>query len=517
MTISEIARNTLKKLQRENKPITPDFFSKAFCQEAKLHGVLVEDCEGAAKYIKRLNFTMQKELANYKIRTEKEFIAYLIGKVTRSKPQETGERVSLLYELVSVLLNVMMQLHNKQAGMLAKQSKQRLDISKQNSDLADINSKWKNFSSDYDTSFLEPLMRWIKNLDTSDLKTMVGQIENSHKVTLQKVPKDDRIEKVVEILTRTLLPSIVTKEDTNIGYMISLLRKTPEKVFDKDIQKDLLEAATVRIRQDQEALKTTINTFDNIVESIYGRLEQVIEKSEDSSSRVKEIKNDIHELAIVDEVNVKQVQTKLLNIADMLESESMVVREDFGEHMDTVKKLEGHVELLQKELTEARAASYEDYLTQIYNKRGLEEHMKHFEASYRRHNRDYAIVMLDIDFFKKVNDLYGHDVGDAILSGFAKVLQKNTRQTDVIGRFGGEEFLILAYQKSLKDAMEFVDNLLDAIREQKFVVRQDRVHITASAGIALRSDATSLESATKLADEALYKAKRSGRDQAIHA
>ena len=120
--------------------------------------------------------------------------------------------------------------------------------------------------------------------------------------------------------------------------------------------------------------------------------------------------------------------------------------------------------------------------------------------------------MFDIDHFKAVNDMYGHDIGDNVLKGIANVIQFNLRKTDVFARWGGEEFIILAPETTSEQAERLGEKLRSAIEGYDFDI-EDRV--TASFGFTLyRSDSTS-EQMIKRADEAMYQAKNNGRNQVV--
>ncbi len=152
---------------------------------------------------------------------------------------------------------------------------------------------------------------------------------------------------------------------------------------------------------------------------------------------------------------------------------------------------------------------YIDQLTQVYNRNYLKDLEHHFNLN------DYFVVMADIDFFKQINDTYGHKVGDEILKEFAQLLKKNLRSEDKIIRYGGEEFLILLKrdrkQKEKTPVINVLKRLLNEIRQHKF---SNNLRITASFGINLDTDkARNLIDAIKKADEALYKAKQTGRNK----
>ncbi|TWC45063.1 diguanylate cyclase (GGDEF)-like protein [Pseudomonas sp. SJZ080] len=126
-------------------------------------------------------------------------------------------------------------------------------------------------------------------------------------------------------------------------------------------------------------------------------------------------------------------------------------------------------------------------------------------------NENFAIVSLDIDHFKSVNDTYGHDAGDKVLSNLAKKIKTLSRDDDIVCRVGGEEFLILLPSLSLKSAEEFAKRLRKEVEQMKFEIVG---HITISLGVAYwNRDTGDIKGVLKIADEMLYKAKHNGRNR----
>jgi len=156
-----------------------------------------------------------------------------------------------------------------------------------------------------------------------------------------------------------------------------------------------------------------------------------------------------------------------------------------------------------------------DELTNVYNRRGLAPALERELAHYRRYREDFSLVLLDLDHFKQLNDTYGHAAGDAALIGVAEILRGRLRDTDVLARIGGEEFLILLPHTTLAAAQQTVEMLWQALREKTLMLSGASVQVTASWGIANTSGCadTSAQELFRQADFALYRAKKSGRDR----
>jgi diguanylate cyclase (GGDEF)-like protein len=154
-----------------------------------------------------------------------------------------------------------------------------------------------------------------------------------------------------------------------------------------------------------------------------------------------------------------------------------------------------------------------DGLTQIHNKRYLQEALEREVMRARRHGRELAVLMFDIDHFKRINDQYGHLAGDHVLRELARVVQTRVRRDEVFARYGGEEFALILPETSLEGAGQLAEILRDKIEKHTFVFQGERIPVTISMGGAiLREDDTGTD-LVKSADAKLYEAKRSGRNR----
>ncbi len=209
------------------------------------------------------------------------------------------------------------------------------------------------------------------------------------------------------------------------------------------------------------------------------------------------------ELAIVisiytnDMDKYNQIQSTLVDIENYLEAAKPVLESKF---------------LMQK----LKESSLKDGLTGLYNRRFLENFIEKFAKQADRAEKSYAVLMIDIDFFKMVNDTYGHDVGDTVIKELARILKTNIRSADMAIRYGGEEFLVLLYNPEKSKVLDIAQNLADKFKNIEFQAGNVSFKKTLSIGIAYYpQQAESLWQAIKFADTALYAAKESGRDKIV--
>lgn len=151
-----------------------------------------------------------------------------------------------------------------------------------------------------------------------------------------------------------------------------------------------------------------------------------------------------------------------------------------------------------------------DALTGMFNRRSINDYLNKLEQK----NRGYGVILLDLDYFKSINDHYGHDIGDKVLQRVAKVLNEQSRGGDMVGRFGGEEFMIIVEANQLSDVAEVAERCRKIIEDQSIEINTypQPLKITASFGVTVALPNMSKEDSVRQADEALYSAKQAGRN-----
>ena len=154
-----------------------------------------------------------------------------------------------------------------------------------------------------------------------------------------------------------------------------------------------------------------------------------------------------------------------------------------------------------------------DFLTGVYNRRYFYDDMNEYVAYAEERAEPYAVAMLDIDHFKEINDACGHDSGDRVLKTLAKKLIDETKNGDLIARFGGEEFCIALKNVSNEEAVKFFVNLRANIASCNVQLKKEQKNFTVSIGVAFSRSDYRLDELLELADEALYRAKENGRNR----
>jgi diguanylate cyclase (GGDEF)-like protein len=172
---------------------------------------------------------------------------------------------------------------------------------------------------------------------------------------------------------------------------------------------------------------------------------------------------------------------------------------------------------MEDEKSRLEKVAVTDYLTGIYNIRYFYHRIIEEFSRSERYNLPIGCLMLDIDFFKKINDSYGHKTGDLVLKEFAQQLRRHTRKSDVLARYGGEEFVIMLPQTPVQGAIAEAERLRNAIKKHKFKSLKNQSGITVSIGVSVYPNARikTHDDLISAADDALYEAKKSGRDRSV--
>jgi diguanylate cyclase len=179
---------------------------------------------------------------------------------------------------------------------------------------------------------------------------------------------------------------------------------------------------------------------------------------------------------------------------------------------DAEVKFVAQEEALQQYMLEAR----QDALTSLENRRAFDQDLVQRFAEWQRQGTEFCLAMVDVDHFKRINDEYGHPVGDEVLKGIARVLAGSVRQMDVVSRLGGEEFGVLLPCTTLEEGQGVAERIRQYIAEMRLVANGIVVSVTASVGLANVRAVSSSAELLEEADKALYAAKNAGRDRAYY-
>ncbi|MDF2700354.1 MAG: Membrane associated domain containing protein, partial [Haloplasmataceae bacterium] len=174
-----------------------------------------------------------------------------------------------------------------------------------------------------------------------------------------------------------------------------------------------------------------------------------------------------------------------------------------------------HIESYNNLFRKYKEESKKDFLTGLYNTRQYDLLLNSISKNVFQNNDELAYIIIDIDFFKRVNDTYGHDIGDKVLIQLAEVLKINCKSTEILSRIGGEEFCILSLGSNLDCTIKLAEALRDSVEKYRFFISNDEfIFLTISIGLSVYPTITNdINKLKSLADAALYVSKHNGRNR----
>ena len=214
--------------------------------------------------------------------------------------------------------------------------------------------------------------------------------------------------------------------------------------------------------------------------------------------------------------NVQKLQAEYKNLLDnykklFKQSKRLIRMSDKMEAELAITKAE-----LEKYSKKLKMQATTDTLTGLANRRKITELLKEeIKKLEEDNNNNFNIIMLDIDFFKKVNDNYGHPMGDEVIKKVSNHMQDKVGSEGIVGRFGGEEFLTILYNNDIQQAALLADQIRNDIERKKIEFEGKQISVTVSMGIACSAETFVYQELLNKADERLYKAKENGRNQVI--
>lgn len=231
--------------------------------------------------------------------------------------------------------------------------------------------------------------------------------------------------------------------------------------------------------------------------------------SHDSNAQQALLKESITRLKMCDnkENAINCLEEKVLPSIHQIQQNTQQLHQKINDSSLVIKRL-------KQELDHATNLAKTDSLTGIPNRRGFDELVQQRIQAAQKKQQPFAMLLLDLDYFKKVNDQYGHLVGDSVLRYVARTLQAVTKGQDAIARLGGEEFIILLTDISYENAVNFAEKVRKLIANKAFIVKdhEQSLNFTISIGVALYKMDETAEQLFERADRALYLAKQSGRN-----
>ncbi len=281
---------------------------------------------------------------------------------------------------------------------------------------------------------------------------------------------------------------------------------------------DVQQRITEVMQKQAEAKDRALNAQEQMRRMLAAFIERLAQLTESTSTRyVRMEKNakllerarSIEEIAPV----LKDVITTTRDMVHELKQS----HDELHTMREKVRATETEITMLQRQLDNVNTQARHDALTGALNRKGLDEALTREIAEVHRRKTPLCVSLLDIDNFKKLNDRRGHDTGDAALAHLAAVTRESMRPQDTLARYGGEEFVLLMPNTALDEGMEAMKRLQRVLTRRFFLAGTEKIIITFSAGVAQLAPEEFPQDAINRADQAMYLAKRAGRNRVMGA
>ncbi|RXJ85319.1 GGDEF domain-containing protein [Arcobacter cloacae] len=355
--------------------------------------------------------------------------------------------------------------------------------------------------------------------DVESLEVVSSNIDTFEKLIplLLKRVHPNNVHILASILKQSLLPSICEETNEEIDQLFTRIEKDTNLLFDKNIQEKIKEFTTKRFERDKQVVIDRTSDISKLVVLMEEYLNEAISSNGSGTKNVLNIREKIEAININENglEALTKLQNELINAASLIEKEMSNVTDKLETGKTKVQELEEKVKTLEEELTKTKIENMKDHLTGLLTRKAFNDEVKKIESSYKRLNTQYAVVFFDLDHFKKLNDTYGHECGDVVLSTFGKILNKSIRDHDIVGRYGGEEFIAVIHFNLNRELLQFLKRIKSIVVENSFLYKDKKIKVTFSAGVAIRSSYDTYENTVQKADMLLYKAKENGRNKIV--
>jgi len=506
MTINNIAKKALAHFKNNNYIFTPDEYQEVFCKEAKKANVIIKDCNKVAEYLKKIDKKYQLIAKNYNIKNLDELVLFLINYLNKEDSSKEKENLENLFIYTKRALDVIATLPIIKSKKIAIKHLEVLKPNLEKEEFDKLRKEWFDFLSEFDDSIIKKaaLITKVKNEDALEII----------KVLLRKLEESPNLDFLVDTIIYTLTPSYAPFMNDDIVLLKKQLKENSSFILSKAFAEELKVLTNKRIKLDKEELNKKLKDLDKIAERLSIKILKIIEKSDGSSKEIKNITIELQNWR-KENTNFEVIKEKLLTIANSLDKEISHFKEEMKKEDEEIEALRKKVSLLEEKVKTLQEEIKTDFLTNIANKKAILEELNKQENIYKRFKTNYSVAFFDIDHFKNINDTFGHEAGDVILKSIGLLLKRYTRDIDLIGRYGGEEFVAILPNTDKKGAFKFADKIRNIIENTKFMYKNTRINVTISGGVAERNEVNSKDELLKLADERLYKAKKSGRNKII--
>lgn len=369
------------------------------------------------------------------------------------------------------------------------------------------------------SSEIQTLVALIRATDNNDrLNDLAKQLRQFWlKLELRGGDKAKIQEGLVRLL-RLLVENVseMVEDDKWLHGQIAALQEIVAKPLDRraiaDAERSLRDAV---IKQGtlKHSLTDAKATLKSLMTTFIDRLGELTASTGEYHSKIEGYSQKIGKADNIAELG--HILKDVMQDTRVIQASAMRSHEELLQHKKEADAAEARIRELEHELEEVSELVREDQLTGALNRRGLDETIERELKRADRSRSPISVALLDIDNFKHLNDSLGHQAGDLALKHLTKVIKETLRPADTVGRYGGEEFLIVLPDTDLHAAVEAMQRLQRDLTKKFFLHNNERVLVTFSAGVALRGAEEDADDLVVRADKAMYKAKQTGKNRVV--
>ncbi|PCJ38037.1 MAG: hypothetical protein COA75_02145 [Cellvibrionales bacterium] len=364
-------------------------------------------------------------------------------------------------------------------------------------------------------------------------------VERSSEALHASLNDDDSLQPTIQELLIRLLEQLIVPN--SLQAEADKVKQKLENMAAPGDWKQLLKDVANLINAIRLSMQAEKHEFESFLQQVTGRLKDMdlflqsetiklesaksdgLKFDEDMQSNVKTIREDVNQATELPQLKVL-VDKKLAVISEHINSYRMAEdkraqqsKEDVESMHQRMQVLENEAESLKKVIVEKNQQAMFDTLTNVPNRLSYEQKMEDEFARWQRTDLPLVLAVWDIDFFKKINDNFGHKAGDKVLETIAQLLNKRIRKSDFFARYGGEEFVMLLPNTEGEEALKLANDLRENIQSCSFHYRGEDVRVTVSCGLSSFSRGDSADQVFERADKSLYEAKEAGRNRCVLA
>lgn len=326
----------------------------------------------------------------------------------------------------------------------------------------------------------------------------------------------DGTKRLLQLMLRT------TRELASDNATLDSLMSTLEHLLQQKLDVSAIEEAERSLRDVlmkhgvlKQGLAEVKNTLKEMASRFVDRLGELSASTGEYHDKLVRYNEQIARTEDVAELN--RLLTEVMRETKVMQTGAESSRRELIAAQQQVDAAQERIKNLEADLAQATRRMREDSLTGVLNRKGVEDDLQREAARADRDGTPLCAALLDVDNFKHLNDVYGHQGGDQALVYLADVMKQTARQGDIIARFGGEEFLLLLPDTELEAARACIVRLQRALTRHLFLHNNERLLITFSCGVAQRQAGESRDALLERADKALYRAKRAGKNRVYTA